>query len=388
MTTPKQPLKVAIVHDWLVGGGAERVVYQLHQMFPDAPIYTSYCTDEWRKKLDNKVVTGFLQHGPFPKLRKYIGLLRIWWFTHLDFSDYDLVISSSGNGEAKGIRVPKGTTHICYCHSPTHYYWRHYNQYMQRPGFGVFDPLARLGLKLLVGPLRRWDLKASARPDYFIANSTHIQRDIKTYYGRDSEVIFPPIDIARFARVPQGKRQGFVAFGRLATAKHIGLAVEACTILNLPLKVIGDGPDYPHLKKIAGPTVSFFNKANGNRLSDEALPAHVAGSQAFIFPSFDDFGIVSVEALAAGTPLIAYRAGGALDYVEEGKTGLFFNEQTVDSLIEAIHAFQSHPPFDHAAIQQYARQYGPDIFTAKLQAFIATHIHAADTDKAPSQTLS
>lgn len=366
----KKPLKVAIVHDWLVGGGAERVVHQLHKMFPDAPIYTSYCTDEWREKLDNKVVTGFLQHGPFPKLRKFVGLLRIWWFTHLDFSDYDLVISSTGNGEAKGVRVPAGTTHICYCHSPTHYYWRHYDQYMRRPGFGVFDPLARLGLRLLVGPLRRWDLKASKRPDYFIANSTHIQRDIKTYYGRDSEVIFPPIDIARFKNTPEGKRQGFVAFGRLAPAKRIDIAVAACTQLRLPLKVIGDGPDYPRLKKMAGPTVSFFNRANGNWVSDADMPAHISGSEAFIFPSFDDFGIVSIEALAAGTPIIAYKAGGALDYVQEDKTGTFFTEQTVDSLVQALRAFDPRQ-FDHAAIKKQAEQYGPETFERKLRTFIA-----------------
>jgi glycosyltransferase involved in cell wall biosynthesis len=370
----RPPLKVAIVHDWLVGGGAERVVYQLHRMFPDAPIYTSYCTDEWRKKLDGKVITGFLQHGPFPRLRKYCGLLRIWWFTHLDLSQYDLVISSSGNGEAKGIRVPKGTTHICYCHSPTHYYWRHYDQYMRRPGFGIFDPLARLGLRLLVGPLRRWDLKASKRPDYFIANSTHIQSDIKTYYGRESEVIFPPIDIDRFEHASPSDRHGFVVMGRLAPAKHMGLAVEACTRLNLPLKVIGDGPDYPYLKKLAGPGVTFYNRANGNRVSDTDMPAQLASSQAFIFPSFDDFGIAPVEALAAGTPLIAYKAGGALDYVQEGTTGFFFTEQTVDSLVEALQVFQRSSGFDHHAAQQAASAFSPEVFTRKLHDFIQANL--------------
>jgi glycosyltransferase involved in cell wall biosynthesis len=363
-----QPLKVAIVHDWLIGGGAERVVYQLHQMYPEAPIYTSYCTDEWRDRLDNKVVTGFLQH--FPRLRKYLGLLRIWWFTHLDVSDYDLVISSSGNGEAFGVKTSEGTTHICYCHTPTHYYWRHYDQYMRRPGFGIFDPLARLGLKMLVAPLRRWDYKAAQRVDYFIANSTHIQQDIKRYYGRDSEVIFPPIDIARFKQVNQGERQGFVAMGRLAPAKQMGLAVAACTQLGLPLKVIGDGPDLSHLKKIAGPTISFYNKADGNRVSDEDMVNQLAGAQAFIFASFDDFGIAPVEALAAGTPLIAYKAGGALDYVQEGQTGIFFTEQTVDSLVAALEAFRIHAAFDHAAIQKSASAFAPEVFERSLRQFI------------------
>ncbi len=364
-------IKVAIVHDWLIGGGAERVVYELHQMFPDAPIYTSYATDEWRQRLDGKVVTGWLQH--FGKLRKFLALGRIWWFTHLDFSGYDLVISSSGNGEAFGVRVPEGTTHVCYCHSPTHYYWRHYDQYMSRPGFGKLDPLARLGLKLLVGPLRKWDLKASKRPDYFIANSTHIQADIKKYYSRDSEVIFPPIDIKRFAGAPQGSREGFVAFGRLAPAKRMDLAVQACTQLNLSLKVIGDGPDYPRLKKLAGPTVTFYNKTNGNYVTDEAMPALVASAKAFIFPSFDDFGIVSIEALAAGTPLIAYRAGGALDYVIEGETGVFFNEQTVESLTQILEKFRTQT-FDHKAIQIYAQQFSPQVFRQKLQTFLEKNL--------------
>lgn len=173
-----KPLKVAIVHDWLVGGGAERVVFALHELYPDAPIYTSYATKEWRERLHDKVVTGFLQHQPFPALRKSIPLLRIWWFTHLDLSAYDLVISSSG-AEAKGIKVPEGTLHITYCHAPTHYYWSRYNEYMAHPGFGIFDPLARLGLKLLVGPLRKWDYAAAQRPDYLLANSEHSKAEIK-----------------------------------------------------------------------------------------------------------------------------------------------------------------------------------------------------------------
>ena len=138
--------KVAIVHDWLVGGGAEKVVLELHNMYPDSPLYTSYATDEWRKRLDDKVVTGYLQH--FGMLRKYLVPLRAWWFSRLDLSGYDLIISSSGNGEAKFVHVPKDRLHINYGHSPTHFYWRHYNHYLKSPGFGVFNPLARLGLKL------------------------------------------------------------------------------------------------------------------------------------------------------------------------------------------------------------------------------------------------
>lgn len=356
-------LKVAIVHDWLVGGGAERVVYELHQMFPDAPIYTSYATDEWRARLDGKVVTGWLQH--FGKLRKFLALGRIWWFTHLDFSGYDLVISSSGNGEAFGVRVPEDTTHICYCHSPTHYYWRHYDQYMRRPGFGKLDPLARFGLKLLVGPLRKWDLKASKRPDFFIANSSHIQADIKKYYGRDSEVIFPPIDVSRFnANVSAKDRDFFVAVGRQVPQKFNDIIVETCTKLNLPLKVIGRGPDHERLTELAGSNVEFLTNA-----SDEEVAENMGHAQAFIFAAHDDFGITPVEAMAAGTPVIAYKAGGALDYVIEGKTGAFFEEQTVESLSHALENFQVQT-FDHRAIQTHAQQFSPKVFRQKFQTFL------------------
>ncbi|HKR82371.1 MAG TPA: glycosyltransferase [Candidatus Saccharimonadales bacterium] len=360
-------LKVAIVHDWLVGGGAERVVYELHRMFPEAPIYTSYCTPEWRQRLDGKVVTGWLQH--FGRLRKFMALGRIWWFTHLDFSDYDLVISSSGNGEAFGVRTGKNTMHICYCHTPTHYYWRHYDQYLAQPGFGILDPLARFGLQLLVGPLRKWDLRASKRPDYYIANSNHIKNDIKKYYGRDAEVIHPPVDIARFKDGFQGTREGFVAMGRLAPAKRMDIIVQACTELGVPLKIIGDGPDYERLQKLAGPTVQFFNKATGNRVSDQAMPTFLAGAEAFLFASFDDFGISPVEALAAGTPVIAYKAGGALDYVIPGKTGEFYEKQTVESLVEALQKCKPKS-YNHEEIQAFAQQFSPETFRKKIQVLI------------------
>lgn len=360
--------KIAIVHDWLVGGGAERVVLELHRIFPEAPIYTSYCTDEWREKLDNKVRTGFLQNWPFSKLRKFLPVLRIWWFTHLDFSGYDLVISSSGNGEAKGIQVPKGTKHICYCHSPTHFYWRHYDQYLKNPGFGIFSPLARLGLKLLVGPLRGWDLKASKRPDIFIANSSHIQSDIKKFYGRDSEVIHPPVDINRFLNIKAAGRHGFVTVGRQVPLKHTDVIVRACTKLNLPLKVIGKGPEHENLVKLAGPTVEFIEHA-----TDEEVAQALASAEAFLFASFEDFGITPVEAMAAGTPVIAYKGGGALDYVIPGKTGEFFTEQTVDSLIAALKNFRADK-FSEKVISKHSVAFSADNFREKLRHFMASSL--------------
>lgn len=355
-----QKKKVAIVCDWLVDGGAEQVVLQLHRIFPDAPVYTTYAAKQWQEKLDGKVVTGFLQHWPFANLRKFLPLLRIWWFTHLDLSAYDLVISSSGNGEAKGIKTGPDTTHICYCHTPTHFYWRHYNQYLKRPGFGLLDPIARLGLRVLVGPLRRWDLKASQRPSYFIANSSHIQSDIKKYYGRKSAVIHPPVDVERFAKTLGKERSGFVTVGRQKPYKRTDIIIKACNQLGLELLVVGSGPEHRKLKRLAGPTIKFVTNA-----SDKDVAKFMASAQAFLFAAHEDFGITPVEAMAAGTPVIAYKAGGALDYVVPGKTGEFFEKQTVNSLARAIESFNPQK-YDAKEIQLHAKNFSIERFRQKL----------------------
>ena len=364
-----QTLKVAIVHDWLVGGGAELVVEQLHAMYPEAPIYTSYATREWRKRLDGKVKTGWLQYlGP---LRKFIPLLRIIWFTNLKLSSYDLVISSSG-AEAKGIKVPVETLHINYCHAPTHYYWSRYEEYMKRPGFGVFDPLARLGLWLLVKPLRRWDYKAAQRPDVMIANSTHIQAEIAKYYSRDSTVIHPPVYMERFTKIEhrRHKRRGLIISGRQTPYKRFDIAVVACTKLGLPLTVIGTGPDHKRLRELAGKSVTFLGK-----VSDEVLEEEFARAEALIFPGLDDFGITPVEAMASGTPVIAYKAGGALDYIKPAVTGEFFDKQTVRSLGQALHTFNGKG-YSSAAIRASAQKFSKETFRKHMAKFIDACLNA------------
>lgn len=351
--------RVAIVHDWLIGGGAELVIEELHRLFPDAPIYTSYCSNEWRKRLNNKVVTGWPQY--LGKFRKYIPVLRIIWFTRLRFDDFDLVISSSG-AEAKGIRVPVGVKHINYCHAPTHYYWSRYDEYMQHPGFGAFDWLARIGLRLLVGPLRKWDYKAAQRPDAMIANSTHTQAAIKKYYGRNSVVIFPPVSIERFQKpeLQSLPRSGFIISGRQVPYKRFDRAIQACNNLQLPLRIIGDGPDNKRLRELAGPTITFLGK-----LTDIELEREFASAEAFIFPGIDDFGIVAVEALAAGTPVVAFKAGGALDYIAPNATGLFFEESTIESLSSALVTFTEHT-WDYRKIQSSAQSYSRRVFVNKI----------------------
>ncbi|HLB66015.1 MAG TPA: glycosyltransferase [Candidatus Saccharimonadales bacterium] len=361
-----KPLKVAIVCDWLVSiGGAERVVLDLHKMFPGAPIYTSQYDPkkiDWFKDAD--IRTTWLQKLPYG-LRKFLPVLRAWSFSHLDLSEYDLVISSSG-AEAKGIKTSKNTLHVNYCHSPTHYYWIRYDEYLQNPGFGSFNWLARLGLEVLVGPMRRWDLKASQRPDVMIANSTFTQANIKKYYKRDSVVIHPPVDTKRFAASADTKRRGFVTAGNQRPYMRRDLAVSACTKLSLPLKVIGNGPEHNKLKSMAGPTVEFLTNVS------DRLPNYFQSAEAFIFPAKEDFGITAVEALAAGTPVIAFKGGGALDYITPGKNGLFFSEQSVESLREAIQKLQNHK-FNSQAVSDSAAPYDEKIFRENMLKLLSKH---------------
>lgn len=356
-------MKVAIVHDWFVGGGAEQVVEQIHKLFPKAPIYTAYCSDEWRARLSTTTVhTSYMQHWPFSVLRKFLPPLRQHWFSHLDFSNYDLVISSSG-AEAKGIRVPKSALHINYCHAPTHYYWSRYQDYLHNPGFGAFNWLARAGLSLLLRPMRRWDYKAAQRPDYIVANSNHIKEEILKYYHRESVVIHPPVQTDEFTKASRQQRSGFITSGRQTPYKRIDLAVQACSDLNLPLLVLGDGPEHARLQRQAGPSVRFQSYQR------QQAPELIGQAEAFIFPGLDDFGISAVEALAAGTPLIAYQAGGALDYVEPGKTGLFFKPQTAEALGKVLQNF-SAKKFDYTKIRQAAQTYRPERFRDELSDFI------------------
>jgi len=365
--------KVAIVCDWLLGiGGAERVVLEIHKLYPDAPIYTSqYDTSalelfrfEGTENLD--VRATWLQKLP-KSLKKFLPLLRAWTFSRLDLSEYDLVISISG-AEAKGVKTGPRTTHICYCHSPTHYYWSRYDEYMSRPGFPKgLNWLARLGLRLWVGPLRRWDKRAAKRPDYMVANSTHTQEMIKKYYKRDSVVVHPPVDTDRFKITGKPPlRHGFVTAGRQTPYKRIDLAVQACTELGVPLVVIGNGPEHRRLEKMAGRNVTFLTQVNDNE-----IVSHFQTALAFIFPTnVEDFGVVGVEAMAAGTPVIAYGKGGPRDYVIPNKTGLFFEKQDAKSLVKVLETAMNKK-FDYEAIATRAQAFSVTSFRKNLRSAIA-----------------
>ncbi len=365
--------KIAIIHDWMVGGGAEKVVEQLHKLYPSAPIYTSYCNDEWRSRLNGKVVTGYLQRWPFSKLRKFLPLLRMAWFSRLDLSEYDIIISSTGNGEAKFARATKkGAKLICYCNTPPHFLWAKYEEYYKSPSFRP-EWLAKIGLRLLVKPFRRLDYQAAQKVDMFIANSNHIKKSIMNYYGRNSTVIHPPVDTERFSpkldlhKITKQPKT-FITWGRHVPYKRLDLIIEACNNLKLPLVVAGSGPDIAKLKKLAGPTVKFTGI-----VSDSELENLTTTASAFLFASEEDFGIAPVEAMAAGLPVIAYGSGGALDYVIPGKTGLLFGEQTTESLVTELRKFS---PFDFnsESIVDLSNDFSIKSFKTKIRKLINSNL--------------
>lgn len=360
--------KVAIVCDWLTSiGGAERVVLALHELFPDAPIYTSQYDPnqiDWFKSAE--VRTTWLQGLPKQStVRKLLPVLRRQAFQSLDLTDFDIIISSSG-AEAKAVhKLKDGALHITYCHSPTHYYWQRYDEYLKEPGFGMLNPIARGGLRVLGGPMRKWDYKVAQRPDVLVANSTHIQQKIKEYYNRDSVVVFPPVDIERFAQTKQPKRHGLVVSGRQVPYKRFDLAIQAAIKLGVPLTVSGTGPMNEKLRALAH---GHENITFVSGLTDKEIPKLIGSAELLIFPGVEDFGIVPVEAMAAGTPVVAYGEGGALDYITD-ETGLLFDSQTVDSLANAI-TVALNTKWNHQKIAESAKRFNKQQFEQEILSVI------------------
>jgi glycosyltransferase involved in cell wall biosynthesis len=362
--------KICIVHDWLTNkGGAERVVAAFAEAFPSAPIYTSTYNPEnidWFKNRD--VRTTRLQKLPKPlrKLHKLFPTMRVKAFRALDLSEFDIILSSS-SAEAKQVRKSReDQVHICYCHTPIRYYWSHYEEYKKNPSFGRLDPLVRLAVPLFAPRQRKLDYQAAQEVDVFIANSTEVKDRIKKYYNRDAIVLNPPVDTDRFASYARNKeRGGLIAVGRQTPYKRFDLAVEAANRLGADLDVYGNGPEHDKLVLMASETVNFFVNA-----SDEEVAEAFGNASAFLFPTEEDFGIVQVEALAAGCPVVAYGKGGALDIVEDGKTGVLFNEQTIDSLADAIKragAIKWTP----SALNRRARRFDKSLFITKIRKIVA-----------------
>lgn len=326
-------LKVAIVHDWLVSyAGADRVVDCMHHVFPDAPIYTLVYDKEkmpaWFRDYD--IRTTWIQKLPFAtKLYKKLLPLMPGAFEALDLSEYDLVLSSSSSC-SKGVITRPDAVHICYCHTPIRYVWDFYYTYRANA-----NPLVRAVMPSQMHKLRQWDKCAADRVDYFIANSRYIAQRIKKYYRRDSDVIYPCVHINQSPFVE--KEDFYLVVGRFTWYKRIDLAVAACTKLGRRLVVIGTGDEESRLKAMAGPKVEF----KGGGLSDEEVRGYYLRAKAFLFPGEEDFGITPVEAQSAGTPVLAFGRGGACETVEDGRTGLLFHAQTVESLAECIEKFEA-----------------------------------------------
>ncbi len=349
--------RVAIVSDWLTNmGGAERVILELHRIFPDAPIYTStFEEDKMPLFKDTDIRTAWFQKLP-KKLRKHqlLTLPRQWYFGHLKLKGYDVVISASG-AEAKAVQAPNGI-HINICYTPTLYYWIKPDEYLDKNGTGGINPLWRLGLRLLMPYMKHWDLKAAKRPDKMYAISTAVQDRIKKIYERDADILHPPTDIQRFANNGTQVRYGFVTFGRQVQHKRIDLVIAACNEAQVPLTVVGDGPEHRRLVAMAGSTITFKTS-----VSDQDMVNYISKAEAFIFPNEEDFGIVAVEAQATGIPVIAYRAGGALDTVVEGVTGEFFDKQTVEALSKTIQKF-NYKLYNRQAIIDNANKFSAENF--------------------------
>jgi glycosyltransferase involved in cell wall biosynthesis len=366
MPTLRQPPKIVLVTDWLTNmGGAEPLLLEIHKLFPKAPIYTSVYDAENMPAFKHIDVRITELQTKLPKSLRYKHVLwptlRAKAFRKLDLSEFDIIISTS-SAEAKAVRKTRpGQIHIAYIHTPIRYYYSHYEEFRKEFKFGKLTPFIRPLIPALVKQQRKLDLESINGIDVFIANSTVTQERIKQYYGKPSTIIHPPVDVDRFTPPPKGERSGYVLWGRHVPYKRFDLAIEACNQLGAQLTIIGSGPDTERLKKLAGPTITFTG-----RISDEALVKQAQSAKAFLFPNEEDFGISAAEALAAGTPVIAYAKGGALDIVQDGETGVLFKHQTVASLIAAMQKADTIS-FLPATLHRKAKRFDKGLFATKIQ---------------------
>ena len=356
-------LRVALVHYWLVGmRGGEKVLEQLCAMFPQADIFTHVAVPERlsERLRAQRIETSFVARLPFATrlYQKYLPFMPRA-LEEIDLTGYDLVISSE-SGPAKGVIPPPDAAHLCYCHSPMRYLWDQYHTY--RAGAGR---LSRLAMPLIAPSLRQWDVTSAARVDRFVANSTHVAARVGKYWRREAEVVHPPVAVDDFAPVPATERGDFYLWaGELAPYKRPDLAIEAFRRLGRPLVVIG-GPERTRrrLAAQAPDNVTFLGQVDF-----ATLRAHLARCRALVFPGEEDFGIVPVEAMASGRPVIAYGRGGALDTVVDGETGLLYPEPTVEGLMAAVERLEAEglDRGDPAALAAHAARFSPAAFRAGL----------------------
>ncbi len=372
----KKP-RVAIVHDYLNQyGGGERVVEAMAEIWPEADIFTSIYDKKlmsgWLKIPAEKIKTNFISKLPFHDyLQKHYFFAYPAAFRFQDVGDVDIVISSSSYS-AKFVKVPKGAIHICYLHTAPRFLWGYdteLEKYYHRPFDKFLAPFYKIAVPLIKKPLKFFDYKVAQSIDFFVANSKEVQKRIKEHYHRDSTVIYPPVDVGRFANRIKNqesriKNGYFLVVSRLGGYKKVDAVVHAFNNLGLPLKIVGMGPQFEYLKSIAKDNVELLG-----RISDEEVTKLVEGCQAVIFPTYEDFGIVPVEAMAAGKSVIAYAKGGALESVVEGKTGEFFSQQTPDAIIDIVKKFDSSK-YSPRTCRQRAEKFSKEEFKRKMKEFV------------------
>lgn len=365
--------KTALVHDWLNQiGGAEDVLDTLVSMYPQAPLYSAlYQPAKMPSRYrDWDIRTSFIDRLPFARSRQqlYFPLYPVA-FEQFDFREYDLVISNK-SGFCHGIITGPETTHICYCLTPTRYVWR-YHQYAEQENLGR---MTRASLVPFLTFLRQWDRLAADRVDHFVAISREIRRRIAKIYRRDSTIIYPPVETSRFQ--PSSRVDDYyLIVGRLVPYRRIDLLIEAFNKMDRPLYIAGSGRDRARLEAMAGPTVKFLGY-----VPDDELPELIGRCRAFMFPGEEDFGIAPIQAMAAGRPVIAYAAGGALDTVIHGQTGWLFAEQTVADIIGAVEAFDP-AAIDTAAVREHALQFDTAVFKRQMTAFLEQKLEQKRQDQ-------
>ncbi|MFA6526499.1 MAG: glycosyltransferase [Candidatus Buchananbacteria bacterium] len=357
-------MKIALVHDHLVqDGGAEQVLKALCELYEPAPVFTIVADKKSTNRFFNgkKIITSFLQNIP-------LGVKHYQWYLFLmpaaieshNLMDYDLVISSASSF-AKGVITKPSAKHVCYCYTPTRYLWHDSHNYLREL---KVNRLIKRVLPLTLHKLRVWDRLAADRVDHFIASSYTVKDRINKYYGRDSSVIYPPVDIDKFY-ISQKPKKYFLAGGRLVPYKRFDLVVKAFSRLGIPAKIFGVGPEARHLKKIAKSNVEFLG-----RISDEQKAELYADCLAYINPQEEDFGITAIEAMASGRPVIAYNKGGATETIIGGKTGEFFSEQIWEELADIVLRFREDK-YDPQFIRRHSEQFSTENFKRNFANFIS-----------------
>ncbi len=356
--------KVAVVHEWLtIPGGSEKVVYAILDLLPQAELFTSiYDPTPWPESITSRPVhTSALDRLPGARSRyTYLLPLMDAAFRRFDLSSFDLVISSN-HACAKNVRTPPGALHVCYCHTPMRYAWD--PTFLQGEAIG---PVARRLLPIATAWLRGVDRKRASGPDVYVANSTFVASRIREAYGRTSHVIHPPVDVAQLLTVPRDPGDAYLVFGRLVPYKRADIAVQACERLGRKLIVAGDGRDLDRVRALSSGSAEFVGA-----VPDDEVPKLFSRARALLFPGLEDFGIVPVEAQAAGLPVIAYGTGGVRDSVLDGRTGVLYGPGTVDGLCDAILKFESLS-FDERELRANALRFAPESFAAAFERLLSS----------------